>query len=160
MTRYKSPARTATVLVSSVLTLACRGTPVPKLSDAQPVGCWQIAEPLGVSAKYGADTVFGEVELSTGSFTSQRPDIHRARLGVPTDSFTTTYWHLVGDSTAAVVVYSWGTGGLSLELSSHGVGRDSLDGVVRFRSETVDDSVGIVGLAWRPCRADAAHSAI
>jgi hypothetical protein len=113
-----------------------------------------------LAAKYGADTVFREIELLSGSFTSRRPDIHRARLGIPTDSHTTAYWQLSEDRTAAVVVYSWVYGGLSLELTPRGAGRDSLYGMVRFGSETVDDSLGVVGLTRATCRADVAHSAI
>ena len=156
----RNPVRTAAVLVASMVTLACRDTPVPKLSDARLVGCWKMTDHAGVSAKHGANAVFREVELLSGSFTSQRPDIHRARLGIATDSNTTAYWHLSKDSTAAVVVYSWVYGGHSLELTPRGAGRDSLDGVLRFGSETVQDSLGVVALTRTTCRADVVHSAI
>ena len=160
MTRYRYPGRTAAVLVSSLLTLACRDTLARKLSDARLVGCWKMTDHAGVSAKYGAERVFREIALLSDSFTSQRPDIHRARLGIPTDSETTAFWHLSTDSTAAVVAYSSGFGGLSLELTSRGAGRDSLDAVARFGSETVEDSLGVVGLTRTTCRADVGHSAI
>jgi hypothetical protein len=114
----------------------------------------------GLSAKYGADTVFREIELLAGSFTSERPDIHRARLGIPPDSQTTAYWRLSKDSAEAVLVYSWVVGGLSLELAPRGTARDSLDGVVWFGSETVQESLGVVGLTRAPCRAEVVPSAI
>jgi hypothetical protein len=157
MTRCRHPAGMLAALISWVIPLACRDTPVTKLSDARVVGCWRIATPAGLSAKYGVDTVFREIELLPGSFTSQRPDIHRARLGIPTDSFTTAYWRLGSDSAEAVVVYSWVYGGLSLAVGPRGTSRDTLDGVVRFGSETVHESLGVVGLTRMTCRADGAQ---